>query len=166
MIILLTLKFSSFSQTALTPNNQDTTSSTTTSVVTELKKGEYPIILKYNGSTLVCFTMEQARQMAKEIRDCDIDAEIIIKYESDQKIMTETITQQKTLIDIKDKQINLYKSKEIDFNNKLANKNTEIVNLNLINKDLSNKVLKYKIATFSGFSLAIAIPVVLLLLKK
>lgn len=159
------LKFSSFSQTTSTQNNTDTAANTT-SVVTESKNGEYPIILKYNGQTLVCFTMEQARKMAKDIRDCDINAEIIIKYESDQKVMTETITQQKTLIDIKDKEILLFKSKEMDYKNKLSNKDKEVNNLNLINKNLKNELLKYKIATFGGFSLAVALPIVLLVLQK
>lgn len=158
------LKFSSISQTTLTENNTQTVS--TISVVTELEKGEYPIILLYKDTLLTCFTIEQARKIAKGIRDCDINADIIIKYEEDQKVVTERMAELESRILIKQEEIELHESKEIDLNNKISNKNQEIVNLNLMNKNLKSDVLKYKIAAFGGFSLAIGLPIALLLLKK
>lgn len=143
----------SFSQTSTTNNDV-------------FGSNEYPIILKQGDKTIVCFSLEQARQIAKDKVALKADEEIIIQYEDKEKITREIIKGQEVIIENLNKEILEYKAK--DENNIMLNKNKdqEIQNLNQMVKNTKKTNLKLRIATFTGFSLAVVLPIGALYIKS
>ncbi len=157
----------SYSQTTSTTSSISTDTTTpNTEITNQLKSGDYPIILKYDGKTLVCFTIEQARQLAKDVTALKADEEIIIQYENKETITKEIIKNQQIVIETQKKEIDVYKSKENDYNALVGNKDQEIDNLNTIAKRNKWTIIKLKIATFVGFTLAAVLPVAVLVIQK
>lgn len=138
----------SFSQTTLTQVNN------------------YPKLLKQGNTTLVCFTIDQSKQMSKEISERQDCLDLVTQYEQKDSINAQKLTAQQIIINARQKEIDEYKAEKANYNIMLNNKTEEVTNLNTIIKDKNKQILKLRVATIGGFSLAVAIPVLIIILAK
>jgi hypothetical protein len=131
-----------------------------------LKKGQVKAFVSDNGDTLITMRLDDAKLILTDVINYQIGDSIIKQYELKDKESSKVITLQKdAILKLNEKNLNNENSITI-LETVIKNKNEEILLKDDIIKNQKKEIRKQKLLKIGGFSSAIILPVLLVLLIK
>lgn len=68
----------------------------------------FPKLITLNNDTLICFTTDQAKVIAKDLTECEYNNELVILLETNTTILENINKEQNSIIDLQEAQIKNY----------------------------------------------------------
>jgi hypothetical protein len=131
-----------------------------------LKKGQVKAFVSDNGDTLITMRLDDAKLILTDVINYQIGDSIIKQYELKDKESSKVIALQKdAILKLNEKNLNNENSITI-LETVIKNKNEEILLKDDIIKNQKKEIRKQKLLKIGGFSSAIILPVLLVLLIK
>jgi len=129
-----------------------------------LKKGQVKAFVSDNGDTLIAMRIEDAKFILTDILNYQIADSIISEYEAKDKETSKVITLQKNAILKLSNQLANDEARIAALESVIKNKNEEIVFKDDVIKKQKKEIRKQKVLKIIGFSGAIILPVITVLL--
>jgi hypothetical protein len=130
-----------------------------------ISKPEVVISISNKKDTLLCFKINDARKILKDILNAQTLDSLLLEYQKKDSLSTVFIKIQKETIDLLLLKEANNEQKIIAFQQIIENKNAQIITKDQTIKSQEKSIKKYKNLTKIGFSLAIILPVIILFFK-
>jgi len=116
--------------------------------------------------TLICFTLEQAKQIATEIAVAQDDARLVILYKEKIVTMEQLVETVKAERDNCEERASELQKEVNDYKEVVKNKDTENGIKDETIKDQKRKIIKQKVQIIIGYTLAAVLPIIVLITTR